>query len=306
MNSPKSANKFLLFYILYSIILQIAFSCLCYFINLTNFEILCIQDIPMFIIPIFVYIIISKRKLGDLIPLHKISFKNILYVIAITILTWPLLSLVSSLSSMFVSTGVNDSIGTYINDMSMFSCVMLLAIAPAVFEESLCRGVILSNYKTTSPIIMYIISGLFFGMIHMNFQQMSYAIVAGIMLAFLVHQTNSIFASMISHFFINGSQVILAKFMLSNGTYDISELSNTTVTASDIIYIAVMSAIFLPFLVFTVKKFINHNKEYAQAYMNNEYGTNKKFIDVYFILAVIFFILFAFLIEFAMNYAAQL
>lgn len=306
MNSPKSANKFFLFYILYSIVLQFVFAFISYLAGLTDFQILCIQDIPMYIIPILIYIIISKRKIRDLIPLHKINFKNILYVIAITILTWPLLSLVSLLSSMFVSTSVNDNIGTYINDMSMFTCVMMLAVAPAVFEETLCRGVILSNYKTSSPIIMYIISGLFFGMMHMNFQQMSYAIVAGIMLAFLVHQTNSIFASMISHCFINGCQVILTKSMLNNGAYDISELSESNVTSSDIIYMAVAAIVFMPFLIFIIKKFIKYNKNNAQAYISSEDCTNKKFIDVYFILSVIIFILFASFIELSLKLSASL
>lgn len=157
----------------------------------------------------------------------------------------------------------------------------------------------MSNYKTTSPMIMYILSGISFGIIHLNFQQMSYAIVAGIILAFMVHYTNSIFASMLSHFFINGSQIISTKVLINQGV-NIAEISavNNVDPKQEIIYLGIMSLISGAILYYIIKKFIAHNRLNAEIYMNNESGTNKKCIDIYLVLSIIICLIFSIATEY--------
>ncbi|MGN1318268.1 MAG: lysostaphin resistance A-like protein [Lachnospirales bacterium] len=309
MNSPKSANKFLLFFNVYSLLLPFAFL-MPLKSGVSKITILQVQDIFLFAIPILIYIIVTGRKFTDLIPLNKISIKNCGYVILITILSLPILVLISTLSSLFVTDISNADITEYIGNMTMFQCVFSLAIAPAVFEELMVRGVLLSNYKTTSPIVMYIISGLFFGIIHMNFQQMSYAIFAGILFAFFVHQTNSIFSSMLAHFFINGYQAIGAKLLYNTDKISEFEVINESISYTDNLYSVgiyfVVALVFMPFLIATIKNFKKYNKENADKYLNNEVGTNKKFIDIYFILSVVIFIFYAILFEIVSKYSGTL
>lgn len=299
MYNPKSANIFMLLFLIYSIFIPIALA----FVPKEYFEyIMVLQDIFLILIPVAVYFLLTKRKVTDVIPLNKLSLKNIGYVILITLLSWPLFVLVSSISSMFATTAINDSITEYIEGYSMLTCVVAFAAMPAVFEEVLCRGVIMSNYKTTSPVIMYVISALFFGFIHMNFQQMSYAIVAGIILAFMVHQTNSIFASVLSHFVINGTQVVVAKLAQASGIIDSEAATNAELGWDIILYYCVVAAIFGIILWKVIKKFKAYNVDNAAKYMNNEAGTNKKFVDGYFISSVVLFLLIIVCMEFAYRF----
>ncbi len=301
MNNPKSANKFLFLFIIYYIFITIVLSLATAFLPfLESNTMLIVQDLFLILVPIIIYLFFSKRKLSELIPHKRLDVKNALYVIMITLLSWPLMSFVSALSSVFFTTYINDSIFEYIDNLPLLSCVLAFGIMPAIFEELMCRGVILSNYKTTSPLVMYILSGIAFGIIHMNFQQMSYAIVAGIFLAFYVHYTNSIYASMLAHFFINTSQVIVAKLTIKFAP-DVAMAEAEPLTTQSIISTAIMVIIFMPFLILTVKRFIKRNQKAADEYLNNEVGTNKKFIDIYFILAVILFLILSLGMEYLIS-----
>lgn len=302
MNNPKSANKFTLFVLVFSIFISFVLSFALRLINMDFMKLQCymlvVQDIFLYLIPIALYMLITKRKLGSLLPHKKLDFKNILYILAITILMQPVTALVSNISSLFVSNMTNDSIIAYIDYMPMGFAIFALAIMPAIFEEAICRGVIMSNYKTTSKATMYIITGIFFGMMHMNFWQMSYALVAGIMLAFFVHYTNSIFASMLAHFFINGYQVFFSKLALMHtDAKEIEAVANTQITVSSIIYLGIFSVVLSPLIIYLSKRFAKRNTQNAENYMNNEVGTNKKFIDIYFIAAILFFIAFSVVME---------
>ena len=52
-------------------------------------------------------------------------------------------------------------------------------------------------------------SGIFFGLMHMNFNQMAYAVVIGLIFGFVVEATGSIIPTMIMHFLINGFSVVI-------------------------------------------------------------------------------------------------
>lgn len=310
MNSPKSANKLLLFFLIYSILMQFVVASFASVLeNIDMLLLLFLQDVFLILLPIIMYLLVTKRKITELVPLHLLDFKNIIYVILITVFTYPIMSCVSYISQIFVSTAANDTITEYMNNYSTAACLLGFALIPAVFEEVFCRGVIQSNYKTASPIVMYLMSGIAFGIIHMNFQQMSYAIVAGIMLAFLVHQTNSILASVLSHFIINGSQVVVFKALspLLDNIEETADVSSSTIFTNprdillEVLYLCFMSGICLVILSYIVKKFKAHNKERAERYLNNESGTQTRVVDKYLVAAILIFLVFCLLTEFLIS-----
>ena len=57
-----------------------------------------------------------------------------------------------------------------------------MAATPAIVEELAYRGFILGNYRYGGRLAAIIISGIMFGVMHMNFNQMAYAMILGILL----------------------------------------------------------------------------------------------------------------------------
>lgn len=313
MNSPRKANIFLLFFLIYSIVLELGISMLALSLDqeelkVFQYYLVIFQDFALILIPLIIYFLAAKTSPLDIIPHKRLSLKNAAYVVLITFFSLPVLLLAANIAALFFEDTANDTIAQYITNMSMPTALFSMAVMPSIFEESLCRGVFMSNYKTTSPIIMYVISGLFFGIIHLNFQQMSYAAAAGILFAFFVHYTNSIYSSILAHFFINGYQVVLSKLFVTEEVLAdqiaVSSEYMTFTTAADYISLAIgiaFIAIIFYFFIYTdiklIKKFIAKNKANADEYMNNESGSNKKFADPYFISAIALFLIISVITE---------
>lgn len=79
--------------------------------------------------------------------------------------------------------------------------IALGALLPAVFEELTHRGLLLDALADRgNEIEMVIWSGLMFGAMHTNIMQFFYAFVGGMVFAFIVIKTNSIYPAMLLHF----------------------------------------------------------------------------------------------------------
>ena len=311
-NKPSRANKFALFLILFStfISLLLPFVILKSGIDVEKAQLalIVLQDLIIILIPVLIYLFLTRTKLTDLIPHEKLTGKNVIYIIIQTILISPLIKLVSSVTTLFYPADVNTEILYYIDSLSFPLAMIALAVMPAVFEELAFRGVILSNYKSTGLLISALISSLFFGLFHQDFYQIGYAIVAGVFFSFIVAYTNSIYASMLSHFIINGTQVAYTKLILSlidDSTLQeiITQAEQTGNDYGTIVYGIFFTLIFTPLLIVTAKKFMEYNKsrklDYELSITEKETSEfeididtiqkskKKGFIDIYFILYVI-------------------
>lgn len=307
MLNPKKANKFALALIIYTIFLSFTLSLIIIKsgvnIEKAQLVLIVVQNIPALLLPILVYCGITRTKLNNIIPHERLSLKNGLYVTFLTILVSPIILVVSSVTSIFFPPEVNTDIYMYIIKLPAILAVFALAVMPAIFEELIFRGIILNNYKATGILKSAVISGLFFGLFHTNFYQMGYAIVAGLFFSFLVVYTNSLYASILSHFLINGVQVVYTKLLLSAlSKYDLQGILDTAESASSN-YSAIVTGIFFtllatPFLIIVSKKFMEHNKHHRIDYelsivhkTPEEFEINidtigkrkNSFVDIYFI-----------------------
>lgn len=252
MNSPARANRFMLFFILYTIAVPFIAIIALFFEGYTNQSeltqaLLTTQHIILFLIPFILYIFITKERVRDILPLHLLSFKNIVLIILMSILIQSYAGVISSVTNLFINNDVGESIGIYLSEFSFPLMFWSVAILPAVLEEIVFRGIILTNYKALSMGRAAFFSALLFGIMHLNLFQFFYTFAIGIFLAILVYYTNSIFSSMLSHLVINGSQLIVAKLILT--VYPIEEtIEQTVITYQDKLY-SLMSSILIAILV---------------------------------------------------------
>ena len=91
--------------------------------------------------------------------------------------------------------------------------LLLLAVTPAICEEAVFRGVLLGGTRTLQPWKMIVLNGVVFGAFHLSFETIIRFLPTaslGIVIAWAVWRTGSIFVGMGMHFLNNGTIVVLA------------------------------------------------------------------------------------------------
>lgn len=77
--------------------------------------------------------------------------------------------------------------------------VIAVAVVPAVTEEFLYRGIILTEYEKNGLPLAVILSSLTFGLIHFNPVRLPIYLFYGVVLSLVIYATRSLVASMIVH-----------------------------------------------------------------------------------------------------------
>ena len=92
-----------------------------------------------------------------------------------------------------------------------WSSFLVVAIFAPIFEEWLCRGMVLRGLLTKmKPVWAIVVSALFFAVIHANPWQALNAFLIGLVMGYVYYKTGSLILTMIIHFVNNGSAVILS------------------------------------------------------------------------------------------------
>ncbi|MCI1930095.1 MAG: CPBP family intramembrane metalloprotease [Clostridia bacterium] len=203
------------------------------------------EEIFVFGIPTFLFFYITKANPKDVFSLHPIGAANIIIIFLISITMQPILMSVSAFSSIFFENDASE----FLQSMASFPALpalLMAALMPAFFEEMYFRGIIFSNYRHVEIKKACLMTGLFFGLAHMNPQQFLYAFIMGTVFCYFVYRTGSIFSSMLSHFTINGTQTILSAYMTRNFSQGaVSQAAAENSNFSDFIPFFVLSIISL-------------------------------------------------------------
>lgn len=113
----------------------------------------------------------------------------------------------------------------------LWSSFLLTAIFAPIFEEWLCRGMVLRGLLTKmKPGWAIVVSALFFALIHMNPWQALNAFILGVVMGYVYYKTGSLLLTMLIHFVNNGTAVVMSQFteldqadfwveMMPTGTY---------------------------------------------------------------------------------------
>ncbi|MCM1262337.1 MAG: CPBP family intramembrane metalloprotease [Butyrivibrio sp.] len=208
--------------------------------NMSIIESLLLAQAIMFV-PAVCFAVASRVDSGgvgfnEMLGFHKIKVSTFFMLILFTMLLSPLTSLINSISMLFVDNAV-DAISDRVLGMPFPVMLFFIGILGPFSEEFVFRGIIFRGYKNSGSILQAVIwSAILFGLMHLNFNQAAYAFVLGIMLAFAVEATGSLWASVIMHIVFNSPSVIimyLADF-ISPGFYSEAN-AEEMLTQSDLI-----------------------------------------------------------------------
>lgn len=167
----------------------------------------------LIIIPVILFFIITRQNLIQFIRLRKINGLSVLLLIVLTYCITPLMVLINLISQLFVEQYTGELIADSISNFGLIISGLLFALTPALVEEITYRGVFYQAARGKRPIRAMIVSGLLFGAMHMNINQILYACVMGIMFALVIEATGSLVSTMIMHFVFNFNSVFLSWLM---------------------------------------------------------------------------------------------
>ena len=232
--SAKKANWTFLAVILFNAASIVVLAIFAGKINMTMLQALLVSQ-GIVLVPVLLSLIVTRTRLKGFIPCKKIKLTTVLLIIAVTYLSMPLISLVNLISMLFVENEANNMMAGFV-EVSPLLIVLVVGILGPMNEEVVFRGVLYHGYRQSGRIIgAAVLSAVLFGMMHLNFNQMGYAIVVGIIAVLLIECTGSILASMIFHATINTSSVIAAYAIGSIGK-DSMDIQNATEAASSLTY----------------------------------------------------------------------
>ena len=99
-----------------------------------------------------------------------------------------------------------------LNGFGLVGVLLTVAVLPAVFEETIFRGIVLRGLKSFGAVGAVLICGALFSLYHENPAQTIYQFLCGAAFALVALRSGSILPTVLSHFLNNAVIVVLTKF----------------------------------------------------------------------------------------------
>ena len=214
--NPKKVNWLFLTTLLVEAAVM-AFMYLCSDISLGVIESLLLSQLIV-LVPAVLFLFGTRTDPGRLIAHNRPKFTTALLGVVFTFLCMPAIIAVNAFSMLFVDNEV-AGLQSYMLSVPWWQILLMVGIIGPVSEEFVFRGVIYHGYKTSQRFVgSMLLSALLFGLTHLNFNQMSYAVLVGIVSVLLLEGSGSIFYSMLFHICINTTNVVQMLVQKAQGT----------------------------------------------------------------------------------------
>ena len=149
------------------------------------------------------YIRVTHKKFGTDLRVRRYKVSSFFLSLLLLLAASPMASWLNVLSQLFAKNETSGAIYDITQNVPMWLAVLIIGCLPGFVEETIYRGILFSAFRKRSVLTGVIISGLSFGLMHMNFNQILYAIYLGIVFALLVEATGSLVSTMILHMLFN-------------------------------------------------------------------------------------------------------
>ena len=184
-----------------------------------------------------VYCLIRKVKIKEVFPIKKVKVREVIGCILLVLGAFPLSIISVAITAIIfpASTKEVSELSSFIyGSMSYPVAILIVALLPAICEEAIHRGAILSNFRSIKhDWIIVLVMGLLFGINHMSVLRFGATMILGIVLSYVVVKKNNILLSMFMHFTNNlislslgylsgqtgGVEVAAVDYKMALGTY---------------------------------------------------------------------------------------
>ena len=179
----------------------------------------------MFFLPVYVFALICYRNPMKFIGFNtRINYKQVLILLAIIVLTFPLSGALAELTKMIpipknweiyfkakeAERAVQEKALINITSFSEYLISMvIIGLLPALFEEVCFRGglqnILMRWFK--GPWVAIVITSIIFSAVHLSYYGFFVRAVLGVLLGLIFYYSGSLWLSILFHFLFNGVQV---------------------------------------------------------------------------------------------------
>lgn len=203
-----------------------------------------IIQLMIFILPGIFYCKLRGKVVTDNLRLKTVSPNKIWFVFScFGVLVFGGTLINTATYHIFKGAGQYSLYDTYVpaaaNWTDIVYVIIAFAVIPAITEEFIFRGVILSEYSDYGVGIAIVVSAMMFSMLHFNLNQFFIYLYCGIVVAYVVYVTGSLFAAILLHM-LNNVYAIFFESVL----WDVIKAPN-----SIIFFLFVVATLFMVFLV---------------------------------------------------------
>lgn len=160
-------------------------------------------------LPCLIYLFMQKRPLKESIGINPLTWKQWLLLIPLAVCVDKIAEFVNVVSQLFTTNSVGSYMVELILRYPMPLAFFVIAVTPMICEEFIYRGVIYQGYRRSNILVAVVLSAFLFGIMHMNLNQFSYAVVLGVLFCLINEAAGSILPSLMMHLYINGRSVVL-------------------------------------------------------------------------------------------------
>jgi hypothetical protein len=165
-----------------------------------------------------IYMAVNRIDPMKDIPYKRIGFVDGILSLAAGYCMIPMVLFLNSITMLFSTNYLEEGTTTLLT-YPFFMQVILLAVIPPLVEELVFRGIFFGSYRKAGMSGAAIMSGLIFGCFHLNINQGLYAFAIGIVFAYMVEATGSLWSSVIAHFAINTYSIGVVQLLKMTGIY---------------------------------------------------------------------------------------
>ena len=173
-------------------------------------------EVLILLVPVLVYVKQKKVNFKRYFRLNKITGKEALTSVLLTLLVYPLVGISSTLLIKFYSLFGEvrvPQINVKSGGLSSIYSVLIIGVLPAICEEFFVRGLLSAPAKKSKgKVFTYVYTALLFMLMHVNPFNIVAPFILGYVFSVLNEKTNSLYSSMLGHFTFNTCSVILSIF----------------------------------------------------------------------------------------------
>lgn len=162
--------------------------------------------------PAVTYLMMQRVSVKEGLKLCTIGWKEWLLLIPFAVCVEQIAEFLNVVSQLFTVNTISGSMAELVVKYPFPIAFLVIAVAPAVCEELVFRGVLYRGYRNCGVWVAVLLTAFLFGMMHMNWNQFFYAVVLGILFALVNEITGSILPSVFLHLYINGRSVVTLYF----------------------------------------------------------------------------------------------
>ncbi len=193
------------------------------------FLVISVIQISVLILPGALYYLAKGRRLSSPMFISPIRASHIIFIIFTLLLFISGTILIKYIyivtnNQITALSGYFDSVVAQADQASNVGIILSLIVIPAISEEILFRGILLSEYRTMGSVNAVVMSAICFSMLHLSMSNFPIYFFTGIVLGFVTVITRSLLAPILLHLISNflsiyGSDLFLRVTIQKSGAF---------------------------------------------------------------------------------------